>query len=109
MRHRRLSRNVARDIKLPRKVGKERAYLSHAQVAELAAIVKHPDLVVFLAYTGLRWGEATALRIRHVDTVRRRLRVEENAVEVGSQVIIGTPKTHEKRTVPYPMFLAPVI
>lgn len=109
VRDRRLSRNVARDIKLPRKVGKERAYLSHEQVAELATIAKHPDLVVFLAYTGLRWGEATALRIKHVDTVRRRVRVEENAVEVGSQVIIGTPKTHEKRTVPYPVFLAPVI
>jgi len=74
--------------------------LTHAQVAELAADAKHPDLVVVLAYTGLRWGEATALRIKHVDTVRRRVRVEENAVEVGSQVIIGTPKTHEKRIVP---------
>lgn len=109
VRDRRLARNVARDIKLPRKVGKERAYLSHAQVAQLAAIAKHPDLVVFLAYTGLRWGEATALRIKHVDTVRRRVRVEENAVEVGSQVIIGTPKTHEKRQVRYPAFLAPTI
>ncbi|MFL0564246.1 tyrosine-type recombinase/integrase [Microbacterium sp. 179-I 1D1 NHS] len=109
VRDRRLARNVARDIKLPRKVGKERAYLSHAQVAQLAAIAKHPDLVVFLAYTGLRWGEATALRIKHVDTVRRRVRVEENAVEVGSQVIVGTPKTHEKRQVRYPAFLAPTI
>ncbi|WP_060915776.1 tyrosine-type recombinase/integrase [Microbacterium oleivorans] len=109
VRDRRLARNVARDIKLPRKVGKERAYLSHAQVAQLAAIAKHPDLVAFLAYTGLRWGEATALRIKHVDTVRRRVRVEENAVEVGSQVIIGTPKTHEKRQVRYPAFLAPTI
>ncbi len=105
VRDRRLARNVARDIKLPRKVGKERAYLSHAQVAHLAAIAKHPDLVVFLAYTGLCWGEA----IKHVDTVRRRVRVEENAVEVGSQVIIGTPKTHEKRQVRYPAFLAPTI
>ncbi|MGU3358100.1 tyrosine-type recombinase/integrase [Microbacterium sp. M4A5_1d] len=108
-RDRRLSRNVARDIKLPRKLGKERAYLTDAQVTELVAIAKHPDLVVFLAYTGLRWGEATALRIKHVDTVRRRVRVEENAVEAGSQVIIGTPKTHKERTVPYPVFLAPVI
>lgn len=30
-------------------------------------------------------------------------------MEVGSQVITGTPKTHEKRTVPYPVFLASVI
>lgn len=96
---------AVRDRRLARNV----AYLSHAQVAQLAAMAKHPDLVVFLAYTGLRWGEATALRIKHVDTVRRRVRIEENAVEVGSQVIVGTPKTQEKRQVRYPAFLAPTI
>jgi len=109
VRDRRLARDVARYIKLPTKVGKERAHLSHAQVAQLASIAKHPDLVVLLAYTGLRWGEATALRIKHVDTVRHRVRIEESAVEVGSQVIVGTPKTHEKRQMRYPAFLAPTI
>lgn len=109
VRDRRLSRNPARDIKLPRKVGKSRAYLTHAQVATLAGNAKHPELVVFLAYTGLRWGEATGLRVKHVDTARRRVSVEENAVEVGSVIEVGTPKTHERRQVPYPAFLAPTI
>ena len=67
---RRLSQNAARGIKLPRKVGKERAYLSHEQVAALARESKHPELVIFLAYTGLRWGEATGLRVKNVDTPR---------------------------------------
>jgi integrase len=40
------------------------------------------------------------------DLARRRLNVEENAVEVGSIIEIGTPKTHEKRQVRYPAFLA---
>jgi integrase len=31
--------------------------------------------------------------------------VEENAVKVGGEVHVGTPKTHEKRSVPYPRFL----
>jgi len=31
--------------------------------------------VLTLAYTGLRWGEATALRVRDVDLDRRRLDV----------------------------------
>ena len=105
-RDRRISANPARGVKLPRKAAKPRAYLTHEQVAELAAEAVRPELVVFLAYTGLRWGEATGLRVKHVDLRRRRVSVEENAVEVGSFIEIGTPKTHEKRQVPYPAFLA---
>lgn len=104
---RRLSRNVARDIALPTKTrSARRHYLGHAQVQTLADHSRHPTLVLFLAYTGLRWGEATALRIRHVDTLRRRVSVEENAVLVSAEVHVGTPKTHRSRSVPYPEFLA---
>lgn len=106
---RRVARNVARGVKLPRKVAKPRAYLTHEQVAELAAVAKHPELVLFLAYTGLRWGEATGLRVMHLDTPRRRVNVEENAVEVGAVIEVGTPKTHERRQVRYPAFLAPAV
>jgi integrase len=109
LRDRRISANPARGAKLPRKTGKERAYLTHNQVAELAAQATHPELVVFLAYTGLRWGEATGLRVKHVDLNRRRLNIEENAVEVGSRVQVGTPKTHERRQVRYPAFLADTV
>ena len=106
LRDRRIAANSARGVKLPRKTSKSRAYLTHTQVAELAGESARPELVVFLAYTGLRWGEATGLRVRHVDLSRRRVSVEENAVEVGSFIEIGTPKTHEKRQVPYPAFFA---
>jgi phosphoribosylformylglycinamidine synthase len=44
-----------------------------------------------LAYCGLRWGEATGLRVRNLDMLRRRLAVEENAVQVGNVVRVGTP------------------
>jgi integrase len=104
---RRLARNVARDVKLPPKTrDARRHYPSHAQVQLLADHARHPTLVLFLAYTGLRWGEATALRIRHVDTLRRRVKVEENAVKVSHQVHVGAPKTHRSRSVPYPEFLS---
>lgn len=109
VRDRRITRNVARSIKLPRKVRKKRAYLTHEQVAQLAAAAKHPELVVFLAYTGLRWGEATGLKVKHIDTAKRRVNVEENAVEVGSRIETGTPKTHENRQVRYPAFLSPAV
>lgn len=103
---RRVSRNVARGVVLPRKVAKSKPYLTHQQVQSLADESAHPTLVLFLAYTGLRWGEATGLRVKHVDALRRRVNVEENAVMVGSVIHIGTPKTHEARSVPYPEFLA---
>lgn len=102
----RISRNVARGVTLPRKVAKSKPYLTHRQVAALATASAHPTLVTFLAYTGLRWGEATALRVRHVDALRRRVSVEENAVMVGTVIHVGSPKTHETRSVPYPAFLA---
>ena len=106
---RRVTRNVARDLSLPRKLATGKTFLSHEQVGTLAEASKYPVLVLFLAYTGLRWGEATALRVKHVDAVRRRVSVEENAVMVGSYVELGTPKTHEVRSVPYPEFLAAAI
>jgi integrase len=104
---RRISRNPARDIRLPRKVAKKRSYLTHTQVELLASHSgQHATLVRFLAYTGLRWGEATALRVRHLDMLKRRVSVEENAVRVDGLIVVGTPKTHEFRSVAFPAFLA---
>lgn len=107
---RRIPMNPARDVNLPRKVSKRKTYLSHAQVAQLAAAAgRNALLVEVLSYTGLRWGEVTGLRIRDVDAMQRRLNVHENAVMVGSTVHVGTPKTHASRSVPYPAFVAPGI
>ncbi|WP_438354651.1 tyrosine-type recombinase/integrase [Microbacterium sp. CJ88] len=107
----RLSSNPARGVRnLPRRgPAKRRVYLTHGQVATLAASAAHTDLVLLLAYTGLRWGEAVALRVRSVNRDRRRLSVEENAVLVGWEIQVGSPKTHERRSVPYPERLAPLI
>jgi integrase len=102
---RRTLSNPARGVSLPRKLKKPHVYLSHEQVHALAAASKYPALVLVLAYCGLRWGEATGLRVKHLDMLRRRLMVEENAVQVGSIIEVGTPKNHKKRTVPFPRFL----
>ncbi|WP_336643503.1 site-specific integrase [Microbacterium sp. MMO-113] len=104
---RRLQSNPARGVNLPRKSAAGKTYLTHEQAALLARCAgQHALLVDVLAYTGLRWGEATALRVRDIDVVRRRLNVTENAVMVGSKIHVGTPKTHESRWVPYPAFVA---
>lgn len=109
VRDRRVTRNVARNVTLPRKRSERKTYLTHQQVTRLAEASAHPDLVYFLAYTGLRWGEATGLRLKHVNLAKRRVQVEENAVMVGTVIEVGTPKTHEIRFVPYPQFLAPAV
>ncbi|MFC8039623.1 tyrosine-type recombinase/integrase [Paenarthrobacter sp. NPDC057355] len=103
---RRALSNPARGVTLPRKVKKAHVYLTHEQVHALAGASKYPALVLTLAYCGLRWGEATGLRVKHLDMLRRRFMIEENAVQVGSVIEVGTPKNHKRRTVPFPRFLA---
>jgi len=106
VRDRRILTNPARGVNLPRKEGKARVYLSHVQVELLASKCgPRGTLVDFLAYTGLRWGEVTALRVGDLDTARRRVNVQRNAVMVGGDLVIGTPKSHESRSVPCPRFL----
>lgn len=107
VRDRRILSNPARGVNLPRKVAKPRHYLTHRQVELLASNAgDHQTLVAFLAYTGLRWGEVTALRVSDLDTLRRRARIQQNAVMVGGKIVVGTPKSHEARSVPYPEFLS---
>lgn len=103
---RRLHSNPARGVKLPKKPTRRKVYLTHQQVQTLADTCGHRGtLVYFLSYTGLRWGEATGLRVRDVDTLRRRVSIVDNAVAVGSEIVVGTPKTHRARNVPVPKFL----
>ena len=107
VRDRRILTNNARGVNLPRKGRKEHVYLTHDQVSDLAlAAGERATFVLTLAYTGLRWGEAVGLRVRDVDLQRRRLNVNVNAVEVGSVIEVGTPKTHKRRSVPFPALLA---
>lgn len=106
---RRILVNPARGVNLPRKTKKPHVYLSHEQVHDLAAASKYPALILTLAYCGLRWGEATGLRVRHLDMLKRRITVEENAVQVGSRIEVGTSKNHKRRSVPFPRFLAELL
>ncbi len=104
---RRILTNPARGVNLPRKLKKEHRYLTHQQVQDLAGHSgEHGTLVLVLAYTGLRWGEAIGLRVRDLDMLRRRINVSVNAVEVGGAIEVGTPKTHKRRSVAFPAFLA---
>lgn len=103
---RRIASNPARGVKLPRKTPKRRVYLTPSQIELLAKQAgQHSTLVNTLAYTGVRWGEAVGLRISAIDFTRRRMLIEENAVKIGGRVVVGTTKTHERRSVSFPEFL----
>jgi len=103
VRSRMLSANPATDIDLPRKPTGDKRYLTHQQVADLAAECgDHDVLVLVLAYCGTRWGEATALKRRDVDFERARIEVKAAVEHVGGQYRLGPTKTHETRSVPVP-------
>ena len=103
----RLAKNPARGVEnLPRKQRKAHVYLSHDEVELLAASAgQHRVLVLVLAYCGVRWGEAIGLRVRHLDLLRKRINIVDNAVQVEQQIHVGTPKSHKSRAVPVPAFL----
>ncbi|MGW4331862.1 tyrosine-type recombinase/integrase [Rhodococcus koreensis] len=107
----RLASNPARGVEnLPRKQRKPRVYLTHQQVQALAdESGRHDVLVYVLAYCGLRWGEAIALRVEHLDLLRKRLTVVDNAVQVNGEIHVGTPKSHVHRSVPIPAFLVEML
>jgi integrase len=85
-------------------------YLSHLRVAQLAGeLGDQGDIALFLAYTGLRWGEMAAIRVGRLDRARRRIDVDEAVSEPRGVLVWGTPKTHERRSVPFPALLDEVL
>ncbi|MEV0105521.1 tyrosine-type recombinase/integrase [Nocardia sp. NPDC050799] len=104
----RLALNPAEDVDLPSMMSGERRYLTHLEVMKLAmASGRFRPLVLTLAYTGLRFGEAIALRTADVVLDQRRIRVSRSATAVTGQGIVETDtKNHTSRVVPIPGLLA---
>ena len=103
--------NPIPDVDKPRVRSAPRRYLSADQVhhlAEAAGRGRVPILV--LAYCGLRWAELSGLRIGDFDPLRRRLMVEQTAVELeNGSIELREPKDYERRSVPVPGFLVEAI
>jgi integrase len=85
---RRIPRNPCTGVKLPKRRHADRGYLSHVQVIALAAAC-------------LR----NSLRVMDFDMLRRRVNVSRNVTESGG-LQWSTPKTWERRSVPFPAALA---
>ncbi len=101
-----IARNPVVGVDLPRMAITPRRYLTHEQVSDLADACKGSGtLVLVLAYCGIRWGEAAALRVGRIDLLRGRLEVVEAVVDVKGHMVFGSPKSHQHRSVPVPKFL----
>lgn len=120
----RLARNVATGVNLPRVVKHEHRYLTHDQVEDLAQACGYPPetskhssydtrtnemyrlVVLFLAHTGVRFGEMAALRASRLDLRRQRAVIAESVTPLSGQGMVwGTTKSHKRREVPIPQFL----
>jgi integrase len=101
-----IARNVAtgmkRDEDLPEQTEPERRYLTHEDLLMLArATERFETLTLVLGYCGLRFGEAQALRRRHVG--ERELTITASATHVTGKGIVETgTKTKRTRHVPVP-------
>jgi integrase len=103
-----LRANPALNVKIAASQRTEMAFLSAAQVRQLAdEITPHYRLMIlFAAFTGLRAGEVAALRVGRLDLMRRTVHVAESAsVVTGKGIVYGPTKTYAVRTVPVPSFL----
>lgn len=89
-----LPSNPARGVKLPTKNPGVKVYLTATQLETLVdECGDMGDLIALLGTSGLRYGEATALRVGDVDFLRRRVRVERNVRHTSDGPVYGTPKT----------------
>jgi integrase len=92
----------------PRLSEPEMLFLDADEVERLADTIPQPygTLVYLLAYGGLRWGEAAALRRKRCDLSRSRIEVAESLADVGGHLYFGPTKNHRSRIVPIPGFLS---
>jgi integrase len=108
--------NPCDGVRVGRTRRREMVFLTPAQVEDLATAITNPSrggsypayglLVRFAAYSGLRAGEITALRVSRLDLMRGRVDVAESLSEVpGRGLVYGPTKTYHRRSVAIPRFL----
>lgn len=95
--------NPARGVKLPPRGTAVKVYLTAEQLGTLAgACSRNREIVWVLGTVGLRWGELAGLRVRDVNVAASRFSIVQNAVTIGYDVVVGTPKSSEVRQVVVP-------
>jgi integrase len=99
--------NPVTGVKVARTPEPETLFLSAEEVERLATSIREPyaTFVHLLAYGGLRWGEAVAVRRKRCDLLRSRVEVAESLSEAHGRLHFGPTKTYRRRMVIIPGFL----
>jgi integrase len=107
-----ISRTPCRGIRLPRLDAEEMRFLTPDEIHHLANTVDphYRALVLTVAYSGLRWGEAAALRPEDLNLLARTLTVTHTLSEVRGHLQVTEPKTPAaRRTLALPASIAEMI
>lgn len=75
-------------------LGRAAAELTHLWWRELE--------ILLVAYSGLRWGEHTALTADRIEPVQRRVVVDRQVIETRHHLALSAPKSRRRRTTMYP-------
>lgn len=87
--------NPVTPVRLPAEDKREQLFLNHTQAWALAEAI-HPRfkaMVLVAVFGGLRAGEISALRRKHIIPERNQIAVRETLVDVQGQPTFGPPKT----------------
>ena len=104
----RISGSPCHDHELPRPDDEdEHVYLTYSQLERVAlAAGEYRLLVLTLGYCGIRWAEASAIKVGRLQVPQRRIRIVQNYTDVKGELALGPVKNHEKRSVPLPRSFA---
>lgn len=97
----RLVENVAKGHRLPARTKVNKGYLTHDQVWTLADEIdsRYRTLILFLAYTGLRFGEAAALSVADLSMLRKQVHVRQQVSETSTGLVWTPTKGKQDRWV----------
>ncbi|MFD9266803.1 tyrosine-type recombinase/integrase [Streptomyces goshikiensis] len=85
----------------------DHVYLTHDQLESLAGHAgRYATFVRTLGYTGIRWGEAIAIKVGRTQLGDRRIRILQAYSDIDGHLELGPVKNHEKRSVPLPRSFA---
>lgn len=113
--------NASSNVRFPAMSQTSHGYLTAVEVTKLAELcdtgkggdshaAKQGDVVLILAYTGLRFGELTGLNVEDVDLPARRIRVRRSITQLSGRLLEGPPKSRAgRRGVPIPERVMPIL
>lgn len=100
-----LTANPARGVRPPRARTGERRFLTATELYKVAEAIdsRYSSFILFAGFSGLRFAELTALRVRDINPLRGWVRVERTLTEVSGILYEGAPKSAAgRRTVSLP-------